>query len=125
MIVYIVTADAVYIDAFGDLHRNRGIMPCISKEVALKAVHERLRHSTWILKDLFYNFNEENLDKLGDTDTIKNGNITSIGELNSDYALYTFNRRSYNSVYLFKLWKKSNYVNSHIEIQILELEVRE
>lgn len=125
MTVYIVTIDEVYPDALGDLHTNRCIIPCASKEVALKEVHYRLGSNTWLLKDLFNNYNEENLDKLGDTDTIKNGNITSIGELNSEYALYTFNRRSYNAVYLFKLWKKSNYINSHIEIRILELELRE
>ena len=125
MKVYIVTVDEVYKTVSGDVNRNSGIIPCISREVALKAVYERLKGNKRIFENLFNNFNEDNFEKLSDFDTDKDGNITPIGVLNNDYALYTYNRNSYNSVYLFKLWEKDNYINSHIEIRILELSVRE
>ena len=125
MKVYIVTVDEAYKTVSGDVNRNSGIIPCISREVALKAVYERLKGNKRIFENLFNNFNGDNFDKLYDFDTNKDGNITPIGELNNAYALYTYNRHSYNSVYLFKLWEKDNYINSHIEIRILELSVRE
>ena len=53
MKVYIVTVDEAYKTVSGDVNRNSGIIPCISREVALKAVYERLKGNKRIFENLF------------------------------------------------------------------------
>ena len=124
MIVYIVMVDDIHVDAFGDMHIHKSVIPCISQDVALREVQRKLRYDIVEFSHLFNNFNTDNLDKLSYIDTIKDGSVTSIGELNNRYALVCSGKH-YNTIYQFKLWEKSNYRNMHYVIQILELEVRE